>query len=214
MKSYRNNSLELASERVIVRRARCASTRFELRSSRGRAAGPDSKYLRWTLRPRVVSVKLVSAGPVSEAVLMGRVFLSRAFKTDSSAELSRVLRQVAGARQQVGRPLLCLIVVDPEAVLPSEAGRLAIQRATLSLLNYCESLTLIVEGNELQQSLLRTALRGMATIAGKSVRLRVVEHLQAAARIVDDPGLVLPELERLGREAGVWSSRASQATGS
>ena|SRR5260221_5998013 len=179
---------------------------------------PDSRALAdgsaWTSRSRADTVEPVSADAVSGAVLVGRVFLSRAFKSDSAAELSRVLRQVASARQQAGRPLLCLMVVDPEAEIPSEAGRAAIQRTTLSLLNYCESLTLIVEGNGLEQSLLRTVLRGMATSGGKSLRLRVVEHLEAAARLADDPELVLSKLERLGREAGVWSTLTSDGSDS
>ena len=152
------------------------------------------------------------SGDTSGAVLLGRVFLSRAFKNESAGDLSRVLRQVASARREAGRPILCFMVVDPEAEVPSEAGRAVMQRATLSLLNYCESLTLVVEGNELKRTLLRTVYRGMATLGGQSLRIRVVDHLEAAARLAGEPELELPELERRGREAGVWDLPLSDAS--
>jgi len=144
-------------------------------------------------------------------VLVGRVLLSRGFQSDSEVDLSRVLRVVANARREAGRPIVCFMVVDPDADVPSEAGRAAMQRASVSLLNYCESLTLIVEGNELKTTLLRTVLRGMATIGQKALRIRVVDQLEAALRIAAEPEVVLDELERRGREAGVWSAQKSTA---
>ncbi len=153
----------------------------------------------------------MSAEAVSGAVLVGRVFLVRAFKTENAGDLSRVIRQVTSARREAGRPILCFMIVDPEAELPTDAGREAMQRTTLSLLNYCESVTLIIEGNELRQTLLRTVLRGMATtLGGQPTRVRVVEQLQAAARLAGETELMLAQLIRLGREAGVWSSGASK----
>jgi hypothetical protein len=146
----------------------------------------------------------VSGDTTSGAVLLGRVFLSRAFKSESAGDLSRVLRQVAGARREAGRPILCFMIVDPDAEVPSEAGRQTLHRATVSLLNYCESLTLVVEGDALKRTLIRTVLRGMATLGGNSLRIRVVDHLEAAARLAGEPELELPELQRRGLEAGVW----------
>ncbi|HXK16164.1 MAG TPA: hypothetical protein VNG33_00070, partial [Polyangiaceae bacterium] len=89
-------------------------------------------------------------------VLLGRVFLARAFDGNSGADLSRLIRQVASARREAGKPILCLMIVDPSTELPSEEKRTAMQRTLVSLLNYCDSLTLILEGNELRQTLLRT----------------------------------------------------------
>lgn len=149
----------------------------------------------------------------SGAVLLGRVFLSRGFKGESEGDLSRLLRLVASARREAGRPIVCFMLVDPDAEVPCEAALAAMQRASASLLTYCESLTLIVEGDELKRSLIRTVLRGMATLGPKPLRIRVVEQLEAAARIAGDPDLVLDELERRGREAGVWLAPASAAAG-
>lgn len=146
-------------------------------------------------------------------MLLGRVLLSRGFKGESEADLSRVVRLVAGARREAGRPIVCFMVVDADAEVPSEAGRAALQRASVSLLNYCESLTLIVEGNELKRTLLRTVLRGMAPLGQAPLRIRVVDQLEAAARIAADPELALDELERRGRKAGVWSVPASASSG-
>jgi hypothetical protein len=155
-------------------------------------------------------VKGVSPDTTSGAVLLGRVFLSRAFKSQSAGDWSRVLRQVASARREASRPILCFMVVDPDAEVPLEADRVAMQRAMASLLNYCESLTLVVAGNELKRSLLRTVLRGMATQGGQ--RIKVVDHLEAAARLAGEPELELPELERRGREAGVWDAPVAGAS--
>ena len=145
---------------------------------------------------------------------MGRVLLLGGFKSESASGLSRALRHVTSARRTASRQIVCFMIVDPEAELPSEAGREALQRTTVSLLEYCESLTLIVEGNELRQTLLRAVLRGMATPGGQSSRVRVVEDLRVAARLAAEPDLVLPELVRRGREAGVWPSPAKNEKGS
>jgi hypothetical protein len=149
----------------------------------------------------------------SGAVLLGRVFLARGFKGESEGDLSRLLRLVANARREAGRPIVCFMVVDPDAEVPSEAARAAMQRASVSLLNYCESLTLIVEGNELKRTLTRTVLRGMATLGQKTLRIRVVDQLKEAARLAGDPELVLQELERRGRDVGVWSAASAPASG-
>lgn len=145
----------------------------------------------------------------SGAVLVGRVLLSRGFSDDREADLSRLLRQVATARREVGRPIVCFMIVDSDAEVPSEAGRAAMQRASVSLLNYCESLTLIVEGNGLKRTLLRTVFRGMVMLGKQTLRIRVVDQLEAAARLVAEPELELQELERRGRSAGVWSAPIS-----
>lgn len=142
----------------------------------------------------------------SGAVLLGRVLLSRGFKGASEGDLSRLIRLVAHARREAGRSIVCFMIVDPDAEMPSEATGAAMQRASVSLLNYCESLTLIVEGNELKSILLRASLRGMATLGGNTLRIRVVDQLETAVRLAGDPELVLQELERRGRNAGVWSA--------
>lgn len=145
----------------------------------------------------------------SGAVLVGRVLLSRGFSDESEAALSRMLRQVASARREAGRPIVCFMIVDPDAEVPSEAGRAAMQRASVLLLNHCESLTLIVEGNGLERTLLRAVFRGMVMLGKQSLRIRVVDQLEAAARLVAEPELELRELERRGRSAGVWSAPTS-----
>jgi hypothetical protein len=136
---------------------------------------------------------------------VGRVLLLRAFKSDSASGLSRVLRHVTSARRAAGRPIVCFMIVDPEAEVPSDAGRAALQRTTLSLLDYCESLTLIVEGSALHQTLLRASLRGMASTPGvQASRVRVVEDLQMAAKMAAEPGLMLQDLVRRGSDQIVW----------
>ena len=145
-------------------------------------------------------------------MLVGRVFLSRAFDDESTRELSRVLRQLAEARREAGHPVLCWLLVDPETEVPKPAARAAMLQMTTSLLTHCESLTLIVAGDGLGQTLLRTALRGMTTLGRHTLRARVVDSLEAAVRMAGDPEIDLVALERAGRLAGVLSAPPSDAT--
>jgi hypothetical protein len=153
------------------------------------------------------------ATEVSSDVLVGRVFLCRALGDESTLELSRVLRRVSEARREAGRPLLCWLVVDPQANVPSAAAGAALLKLTSSLLNHCESLTLIVIGDGLGQTLLRTSLRGLTT-RPQTLRVRVVDGLEAAARIAGDPSIDLAQLDRAARSAGIVASLAPDALAS
>jgi hypothetical protein len=123
-----------------------------------------------------------------------------------------VLRQLAEARREAGHPLLCWLLVDPETEVPKPAARAAMLQVTSSLLTHCESLTLIVAGDGLGQTLLRTALRGMTTLGRHTLRARVVDSLEAAARMAGDPPIDLAALERAARLAGILSLPAVDAT--
>jgi hypothetical protein len=142
----------------------------------------------------------------SRGVLVGRVFLSRAFDDESTRELSRVLRQLAEARREAGHPVLCWLLVDPETDVPKPAARAAMLQVTTSMLTHCESLTLIVVGDGLRQTLLRTALRGMTTLGRHTLRARVVDSLEAAARMAGAPPVDMAALEHAARSAGILSA--------
>jgi hypothetical protein len=142
----------------------------------------------------------------SGAVLVGRVFLSRAFAGESPAELLRAVRLASMARRDARQPIICFIVVDRDAELPSEEARAALRRAAQSLLGYCEFLAFIVEGAEVRQTLLRSMLRSMTTgVGSQPSRVRVVDSLEAAARTTGGAELLSEELLREGRRAGVLS---------
>lgn len=126
---------------------------------------------------------------------VGRVFLSSVLGAESLGDLSRNLRQTAEARREE-QPLLCWLFIDPETPIPGPEDRLALQKTALSLLSHCESLTLIVEGDGIQQSLLRATLRGIVTQVGQTQRMRVVEGLEAAARSAADPSIELSTVLR------------------
>lgn len=149
-------------------------------------------------------MRRLSAEANPGAVLVGRVFLSRAFAGESPAELLRAVRLASMARRDAGQPIICFIVVDRDAEPPSEEARAALRRATQSLLGYCEFLAFIVEGAEVRQTLLRSMLRSMTTgLGGQPSRVRVVDSLEAAARSTGGTNLISEELLRQGRRAGV-----------
>lgn len=137
---------------------------------------------------------------------VGRVFCARAL---GSADLARLVRQLAGARREAGRAILCWLLVDPSADVPSAEERAALGRATSGLLGYCEALTLIISGNGLQTSLLRSALRSIVTQGGHTLRVRIVDDLEAAFRCAVEPGATLAELEQQARRRGILRSLSS-----
>lgn len=139
-------------------------------------------------------------------VLVGRVFLARAVGTVTQTELSRVLRAVAAARKAVDRPLLYWPVFSGPAEMPTGETRAAMQRATTSLFSYCEAMTLVITGDGLKQSLLRTGLRGLIAIGGYSNRVRIATSLAAAVEAANDSEIVLSELESAASAAGIWEA--------
>lgn len=150
----------------------------------------------------VGALQLSGGSEEPASVVVGRVLLAR-FLGGGQADLSRMLRQAADARKEAGQPILLWAVVASEAELPSQSAQEALQRTAVSLLNYCEALTLIVPGSEVRQTLLRSTLRGMATLISKALRVRVVQDFNAAARAAGDPALVAADLERAALAAGV-----------
>ncbi len=137
-------------------------------------------------------------------VVVGHVLLWRLIGA-GNADLSRMIRQAAAAWRDVGRPILLWAVLEQQADLPSPSVQAALLRAATSLVNYCESVTLIVPGNEVGQILVRSTLRGlsMTSLVSKTMRIRVVEDFAAAAKAAGDPTLVATELERAAEEAGI-----------
>lgn len=136
------------------------------------------------------------------SLVQGRVLLSRVVG-GGNADLSRLLRLAAEARRTLGRPILLWAVIDQNAELPPASAQEALQRTTTSLLNYCDSVTLIVPGSDIHQTLARSTWRGMATLVSRAGRVRVVEDFSGAAKVAADPELVTSELERAARDAGI-----------
>jgi hypothetical protein len=151
----------------------------------------------------------VSDDTGSAGVRVGRVFCARALGGVDRADLSRLVRQVAGARREAGRAILCWLLVDPSADVPSAEQRAELGRATSALLGYCEALTLIIGGNSLQTSLLRSALRSIVTQGGHTLRVRIVDDFEAAFRSAVEPGAGLVDLEQAARRGGILRSLSS-----
>ena len=136
-------------------------------------------------------------------VLIGRVLLAK-FRL-GQADQSRILRHAAEAWRDVGGPISLWAVVDSALDLPAQEAGLALQRASSFLANYCESLLLIVPGNDVRRILARSTWRGliMTSVTNKALRVRVVEDFAAAVRWAGDPALVAADIERAARVGGV-----------
>jgi hypothetical protein len=133
-------------------------------------------------------------------VRVGRVFLARAAVSESARERSQVLRRLSEARREAAHPILCWLILDARGDVPSAAASSAVLPLVGSLLNLCESLTLIVIGDGLEQRLLRATLRGLTR--AHILRVRVVDSLDAAAKIAGDPAIDVAQLERAAGSSG------------
>jgi len=139
-----------------------------------------------------------------QAVLVGRVLLARARGALTATSLAEVLRQVAAARAQVGKPLLYWPVLDPGAEVPPPEVRVLLSDATEALLRSCESMTLIIPGHGVKVSLLRTFMRGMVRLGGHAARVRIVDSLAAAvSAAAGEASIDLAELRSAAEAAGI-----------
>lgn len=106
--------------------------------------------------------------------LIGNVFVVRWSDPPQVVDNVAILRDLRTARQRVEAPLLfCNIVTDATEVPNAEVRAHAV-RITPEILELCDSMHLVLEGEGLVRTLLRTVIRGMI-LAGRSGG-RVVLH--------------------------------------
>ncbi len=101
------------------------------------------------------------------SALIGNLILVRWSAPPELEDNQSILDEVRAARQRVGRDLvLCNIVSDATAA-PSAEVREASTRMTPQLLAACDSMHLVLEGDGVVRSLLRTIIRAMI-LAGRT----------------------------------------------
>ncbi len=99
--------------------------------------------------------------------LIGNVFVVRWSEPPQVVDNVTILQDLRAARQRAEAPLLFCNIVSDATDVPSAEVRAHAVRITPEILELCDSMHLVLEGEGLVRSLLRTVIRGMI-LAGRS----------------------------------------------
>src|ERR1700710_429010 len=89
-------------------------------------------------------------------LLVDRVLVS-AWKTPEHDDVDAIMRELAAARAALGKPLLYLSVIGP-ASIPKGDIRDELVNFYQALLSNCDSIHIVIEGTEFQQSIKRSVI--------------------------------------------------------
>ncbi len=133
-----------------------------------------------------------------QRLLVGRV-LTVAWKQPEHDDLAVIAAELRHEYARLGRPLLYLSVIGPSA-LPTGAVRDELVRFYGDVLGACDSMHVVIEGNEFQTSIKRSVIANVLLVL-QGVRGRVfientLEHVVAAS-----PPAVRAELAEATRVA-------------
>ncbi len=103
-----------------------------------------------------------------------RHLLVRWTQTPTRASVESLLRDITAARRAAGAPLAMLVVIPTaETDVPEPDARKALQDNARAVLDQCASLDLVIVGDDLRASLMRTAVRAMAVVTRTADRVGV-----------------------------------------
>ena len=125
-------------------------------------------------------------------LLVDRVLVS-AWKTPESADVSAITSEVEGVRARLDKPLLYLSVIGPSS-LPKGDIRDELVSFYQSLLTNCESIHIVIEGTEFQQSIKRSVIANVLLVVPARGRVFIENTLPGV--LSSSPGAVRPELAR------------------
>jgi hypothetical protein len=125
-------------------------------------------------------------------LLVGRVMVV-AWRQPEQEDLVAVADELRRARVQLGRKLLYLSVIGPKA-LPQGAVRDALVGFYRDVLSSCDSMHVVIEGNEFEMSIKRSVIanvllvvqgRGRIFIENTLERVRVISPLEVRAELAE-----------------------------
>jgi hypothetical protein len=125
-------------------------------------------------------------------LLVDRVLVS-AWKTPDHADVSAITSELPALRAHLDRPLLYLSVIGA-ASLPKGNIRDELVSFYEALLESCESIHIVIEGTELEQSIKRSVIANVLLVVPARGRVFIESTLPAV--ISSSPGTVRPELAR------------------
>ncbi len=131
-------------------------------------------------------------------LLVGRVLVV-AWRQPEQEDLVAVADELRRARVQLGRKLLYLSVIGPKA-LPQGAVRDALVGFYRDVLSSCDSMHVVIEGNEFEMSIKRSVIANVLLVVQGRGRIFIENTLERVRAI--SPPEVRPDLAEATRVAG------------
>jgi hypothetical protein len=104
-------------------------------------------------------------------------------ETPTVAMISQLHTELESARKAAGALLVCFIVIPADDVdLPGSEARQVIQARQRDLYAQSESVDIVLIGDSLRASLIRTTLRAMALVTRTGERLRIHDGAEEALK--------------------------------
>ena len=139
-----------------------------------------------------------------EVLRLGRLFLVRRRPGQTQADIDNILRRLESEHRAVGKQLFYVALVRPERQLPDQVERAAIEAATPKILEFCESISVVIEGHGILVGLMRAVVRTMMVMASRYEKVRIHASLAEALASLGPSTDVPPEaVLRAAREAGL-----------
>jgi hypothetical protein len=127
--------------------------------------------------------------------VIDRVMFVRFVNPPTKFDVTAVLQQMAVYRDRIGKPLLYVGLIDSKVKIPNSEERNHLNHFLSAGRAYCEVAHLIIEGNDLQNSLQRVIISGMLIVT------RTYDNFLLVHKSVDS---IAPDLvKRLGRDPGL-----------
>jgi hypothetical protein len=130
-------------------------------------------------------------------LLVDRVLVS-AWKTPEHDDVQAITTDLASARTRLAKPLLYLSVIGP-ASIPKGGIRDELVNFYQALLANCESIHIVIEGTEFQQSIKRSVIANVLLVVPARGRVFIDNTLPGV--ISASPSTVRPELTRAAQQA-------------
>ncbi len=116
--------------------------------------------------------------------IVERVYLVR-WEVPAAEDVQRILTEVANHHVRVGKKLYFVAVTTPESTAPDDATRRALGENLPKLLEWCESLHLVIEGKGFSATVRRAVAAGLFMVSGKRKSMFVHEDIWAALEMTD-----------------------------
>jgi hypothetical protein len=130
-------------------------------------------------------------------VLVDRVLVA-AWKTPELTDVHEIVAEVSAARARLGRPLLYLSVIGPSSI-PRGDIRDELVNFYQALLGRCDSIHIVIEGSEFQQSIKRSVIANVLLVVPARGRVFIDNALPGV--IAASPAAVRVELTRAAQMA-------------
>ncbi len=96
------------------------------------------------------------------------------------ADVAAVVREVMDVKTACNERVLYLGIIKPEVALPTGEVRQAFIKRFRIMAGVCESMDILIDGNDLRSTLLRTLVRSMALVFPER-KMRVCDRLDEVA---------------------------------